>query len=221
MSKDPDQQRSPLQKLLDDPTKFPNLRDYARQFQAALGMTRGQVNKALGHQKAEHFFRWDRAQWRLVTEKTYKQLLKLPRDPAFEPRPWTELKTEYDRLKDSYPKEEESRFFEYQKGVTEVITHSTVAGQWHNSDHPTTKPVPLAQILIRSTCRPGGVILDAFMGSGSVGMAARLEGRKFIGIEKERQWFDLATQRINNLDDLLPKKHPQKGKITSLDVSQM
>jgi len=51
--------------------------------------------------------------------------------------------------------------------------------------------------LVRLTATPtGGVVLDPFMGSGTTGCACALEGREFIGIEKEAEYLDIARARI-------------------------
>jgi len=62
--------------------------------------------------------------------------------------------------------------------------------------HPTVKPTDLMRYLCRLVTPPRGVVLDPFMGSGSTGMAAELEGFKFIGIEREQEYFDIAAQRV-------------------------
>jgi site-specific DNA-methyltransferase (adenine-specific) len=66
------------------------------------------------------------------------------------------------------------------------------------NNHPTVKPTELMRYLIRLVTPPGGTVLDPFMGSGSTGKAAALEGLEFIGIEKERAYFDIAKQRVEN-----------------------
>lgn len=63
--------------------------------------------------------------------------------------------------------------------------------------HPTIKPIELMTYLIKLITRPGGVVLDCFMGSGSTGVAAKKNGFGFIGVEKEQEYFDIAQQRIN------------------------
>jgi len=63
--------------------------------------------------------------------------------------------------------------------------------------HISVKPVSLMQHLIRLVTPVGGVVLDPFMGSGTTGVAARLEGMVFIGIEMEQASFDIAQRRIN------------------------
>jgi DNA modification methylase len=62
--------------------------------------------------------------------------------------------------------------------------------------HPTVKPTTLMQYLCRLVTPPGGVVLDPFMGSGSTGKAARLEGANFIGIEREHDYLKIAHARI-------------------------
>ena len=62
--------------------------------------------------------------------------------------------------------------------------------------HPTVKPQELMKYLCRLVTPKGGVVLDPFMGSGSTGMAAKDEGFDFIGIEKEKEYFEIAEARI-------------------------
>ena len=64
-----------------------------------------------------------------------------------------------------------------------------------NNFHPTEKPVDLMGVIIGNT---SGVIVDPFMGSGSTGIASAKFGRKFIGIEIEEKYFDIACKRISD-----------------------
>jgi DNA modification methylase len=63
-------------------------------------------------------------------------------------------------------------------------------------EHQTQKPIDLMQKLIRVVTPHGGVVLDPFAGSGSTGVAAVLEGRRFIGIERDAQHFETACRRV-------------------------
>ena len=65
--------------------------------------------------------------------------------------------------------------------------------------HPTVKPVELMRYLVRLVTPKAGLVLDPFMGSGSTGMAAREEEFKFIGIEKEEEYYEIAKARIKNV----------------------
>ena len=62
--------------------------------------------------------------------------------------------------------------------------------------HPTQKPVALMEYLIRTYTNPGDTVLDNCMGSGTTGVAAMNTGRSFIGIEKDTNYFNIASDRI-------------------------
>jgi DNA modification methylase len=64
------------------------------------------------------------------------------------------------------------------------------------NNHPTVKPTDLCAYLIRLVTPKGGVVLDPFMGSGSMGKAAIREGMNFIGIEREEEYMEIAKSRI-------------------------
>ena len=64
--------------------------------------------------------------------------------------------------------------------------------------HPTVKPVSLMRWLIKLICPPGGLVLDPFAGSGSTGVAAVRDGYEFYGIEREKDYADIARARIAN-----------------------
>ena len=84
-----------------------------------------------------------------------------------------------------------------------IIVQSN-AGSSVKSIHPTQKPVPLLEYLIRTYTLEGETVLDNCMGSGSTGVACLNTGRNFIGIEKDCKFFELAKERIEthkvNLD---------------------
>lgn len=66
------------------------------------------------------------------------------------------------------------------------------------AEHPTQKPLPLINELVRLFSFEGDVVCDPFMGSGTTGIAAAKQGRQFVGIEREPKWFDLACRRISD-----------------------
>ena len=63
--------------------------------------------------------------------------------------------------------------------------------------HPNQKPVDLLEYLIKTYTNEGETVLDATMGSGSTGVACMNTGRKFIGFETEKNFFDIAEKRIS------------------------
>ena len=66
------------------------------------------------------------------------------------------------------------------------------------NNHPTVKPTALMAYLCRLITPTGGVVLDPYMGSGSTGKAAVREGFSFVGCELDKDYFDIATARVNN-----------------------
>lgn len=81
------------------------------------------------------------------------------------------------------------------RGVADVIRHKV--GSYKPNGHPAEKPVPLVRRLIEIAAVPeGGLVVDPFMGSGTAAMACRDIGRRFIGIEAEEKWCDLAASRL-------------------------
>lgn len=65
--------------------------------------------------------------------------------------------------------------------------------------HPTQKPECLLKRIILSCTKENDIVLDPFMGSGTTGVAAKKLKRKFIGIEKEKEYYILSKKRINNI----------------------
>jgi len=68
--------------------------------------------------------------------------------------------------------------------------------QRDESNHPTEKPVELMRLWITNSTQRGGQVLDPFMGSGTTGVACAKLGRKFIGIELDEDYFNIACERI-------------------------
>jgi DNA modification methylase len=84
-----------------------------------------------------------------------------------------------------------------QKSVKLYNGHHHTPRLIHNL-HPTVKPLALMQWLVKLVTRPGGLVLDPFTGSGSTGAAAVLEGRQFLGIERESKYVDIACARLTH-----------------------
>jgi hypothetical protein len=87
-------------------------------------------------------------------------------------------------------------------GYSQSVNNVELTNLWSiniapsKSSHPTVKPLKLMEYLIKLVTPKGGVVMDCFMGSGSTGVAARNLGFKFIGIEREQEYMDIAKQRI-------------------------
>jgi len=74
--------------------------------------------------------------------------------------------------------------------------------------HPATFPEALARDHILSWSNPGDTVLDPFLGSGTTGKMAILEGRRFIGIEREEKYFDIACKRIEEAQRIMETEPP-------------
>ena len=95
-------------------------------------------------------------------------------------------------------------------GIKGVVTNNTgtrhpttvldYPQQWRRQDqvHPTQKPVELMEFLVKSFTQENETVLDFTFGSGSTGVACVNTGRKFIGIEKDEKYFDIAVNRMND-----------------------
>lgn len=70
--------------------------------------------------------------------------------------------------------------------------------------HPTQKPVALMEYLIRTYTNEGDTVLDNCMGSGTTGVACANTGRRFIGIERDENYFEIARQRVEGAQPVAP-----------------
>ena len=91
-------------------------------------------------------------------------------------------------------------------GLSNIVTENTgdrhpKTVQKHTRErgyHPTQKPVSLADLIIKSYTEEGDVVLDTFMGSGSCGVSAKKNYRNYIGIEINKEYYDIAKRRIDD-----------------------
>lgn len=90
-----------------------------------------------------------------------------------------------------------SILYEY-KNPTSILEFSSVQGECNNINrvHPTQKPLALMEYLIKTYTNEGETVLDFTMGSGTTGVACKNLTRRFIGIEKDENYFNIATKRI-------------------------
>ena len=163
------------------------LRNYAKELLIQLNMSRKDIERVLGHRKAEHFFYIDTSQFLLCTEEVYNELIeKLNIDKLDCFKPYSELKKINKKINAVFNLDENSSFksnvFEYKRA--------------YNGFHPTEKPVPLLEDLIKTYTNEEDTVLDFTMGSGSTGVACVNTNRNFIGIELEPKYYEIAEQRI-------------------------
>jgi len=160
---------------------------------AQSGKTKEDALKAVGS-SASHYFT-DGLQFRIPTEEKHRALV----DAGILSIRYDELREidaeflerKYAQLKSEYP----SVFNLWQGGRSKsnVLEYP----QDRNGFHPTQKPVALLEDLIQTFSNPGDTVLDFTMGSGSTGVACANTGRRFIGIELDPGYFQIAQERIS------------------------
>lgn len=178
---------------------FHPLRPYAKQVLDYIGKSGKAINVELNHRRAEHFFYVDTTQFSLCTESTYAELIALygvDQMPGF--RPYSELAPVNQayraeliaRMNQASPK-----VFNLPKGQkykANVLNYR----KDYSGHHPTQKPVALLEDLLQTYSHAGDAVLDFTMGSGSTGVACANTGRRFIGIERDPDYFEIARSRI-------------------------
>jgi site-specific DNA-methyltransferase (adenine-specific) len=76
--------------------------------------------------------------------------------------------------------------------------------------HPTAKSLRLMRWLVRLVTPKGGIVLDPFAGSGTTLVAAEIEGMKWIGFEKEREYWLMARKRLDEMAHVKPEDDPDE-----------
>ena len=163
------------------------LRDYAAKVLNLAGISLKDINAKLGHRRAEHFFYVDSTQFGLCTEQTYNQLCD---EFGVDAQPWLMPFCELVEIDSRF-----ARRFNLPSGAkykSNVLEYR----KDYSGHHPTQKPVALLADLMETYTNEGDTVLDFTMGSGSTGVAASNTGRKFIGIELDDKYFDVAKNRI-------------------------
>lgn len=163
------------------------LRDYASDVMEFIGLKLKQINAKLGHRKAEHFFYLKSTQFEICTEEVYNEIIE-----AFGIDKMNNFKN-YEQLKNENQKYEpifnlweggkfKSNILEYEKDFTGY--------------HPTQKPVLLLEDLIKTFSNENDLVVDLTAGSFSTAIACINTKRKFIGIEKDENYFNIGKERI-------------------------
>jgi adenine-specific DNA-methyltransferase len=173
---------------------FEPIRAYLDGERERAGVTPRQVNEATQTQMAGHWF--TRVQWALPTAKHYATMQELFNGQGgdYLRTQYEDLRTQYEDLRREY--EDLRRPFNVTADVpyTDVWTFKTV--QAYPGKHVCEKPLALMEHIILASTKPGAIVFDPFMGSGSTGVAAVLNGRSFIGCEMEAKHFKNASDRI-------------------------
>lgn len=166
------------------------LRDYATIIYKYIDKSLKDINKELGHRKAEHFFYLESTQFALCTREVYEQLTE---KYGLSNQSWFIGYDELELLKPvptfNLPKNQK-----FKKNILEYSVESSVRGR---GLHPTIKPVALIEDLVKTYTNNAEWVLDFTMGSGTTGVACKNLNRRFTGIEIDDRFFKIAEKRIN------------------------
>ena len=190
------------------------LRPYFKIVMDFIGLNLKKINTKLGHRKAEHTFyvtpkqavikeigqkadhvtRIGSSQFGLCTEKTYNELINvfgIDKMQGFK-----EFK-ELDKINSVF--NSVFNLWEGNKYKSNILKYK----KDYNGYHPTQKPILLLEDLIKTFSNAGDTVVDLTMGSGSTGIACINTNRRFIGIEKDDKYFEIAKTRIEDRQNQL------------------
>jgi|SRR5690554_3089269 len=168
------------------------LRPYFKIVMDFIGLNLKQINNKLGHRRAEHTFYIDSTQYRLCTEKTYNELIEVFGIDKMEGfKSFAELKVIDEQFKNEFAST--FNLWEGKKYKSNILKYK----KDYDGYHPTQKPVLLLEDLIKTFSNENDLVVDLTMGSGSTGVACKNTNRKFIGIEKDDEYFSIAEKRVS------------------------
>lgn len=194
-------------------SEYNPIRDYLKNERKLAGLTAKKAKNILGNTMCWHYFT-NGVQFCIPTEENYKKL----QSTGFFSLSYSELKRWYDELGISIKTPTYNPQMtigvpyvsgggdsgEVTGGVQKIQTKNTGTRFPRSIQkfkreaglHPTQKPVALLEYLIKTYTQEGETVLDFTMGSGSTGVACVNTGRKFIGIEMDDNYFNIAKKRI-------------------------
>ena len=168
------------------------LRSYFKSVMGYVGLNLKQINSTLGHRRAEHTFYVDSTQFSLCTEKTYGELINTFNINGMDGFIPYEKLAEIDRKTKDEHFPSTFNLWEGGKYKSNILKYR----KDYDGYHPTQKPVLLLEDLIKTFSNEGDTVVDLTMGSGSTGVACINTGRNFIGFELDKNYFDIANDRI-------------------------
>lgn len=200
-------------------TRNLELREYSKILFEYINKPSKQIDKDIGNQGVSHFRGYKGCQFSLPTEKTYNKLIELYNINKMEGfKKFDELKFESDKKTKMIYNPQKTPGKPYQLkghkikkesvyGACGTISHENLTGDRHprsvlkynQSDeklHPTQKPSDLCEWLIRTYSNENDLVLDFCMGSGSTIEACKRSNRRYIGIEKDKDIFEIAKKRL-------------------------
>lgn len=146
---------------------------------------------------SRHYFTY--SQFCLPTKEMYKKLQSINdiigKSEVFE-KDYETIREEYEAIKRKY--EDVKRYFHQEKNHTDVWDVPLIPNK-EPIGHPTIKPLKIAERIIRCSSRERELVLDPFMGSGTTAVACERLGRRWVGIEVNEEYCEIAKQRIKKI----------------------
>ena len=165
---------------------------YAQQLFKFIGIKRRKIHEILGHRKLEFFFCYTGKHFGLLSNELYTELIKTFHINEWKYFiPYNELKKKWD-LEKQNTKGHKLESYKYSKTLSNILK----VQKENVYLHPTQKPVELMEKLVLMFSNENDAVLDCFMGSGSTGVAAVKNNRKFIGSELSPEYFEICKKRI-------------------------
>lgn len=168
------------------------LREYFKSIMDYTKLDLKDINKKLGHRKAEHCFYVNSTQFGLCTEPTYNEMIEflgIKKMRGF--KTFGELKEIDESVRNKhFPST--FNLWEGYKYKPNILKYK----KDYTGHHPTQKPVLLLEDLIKTFSNEGDTVLDMTIGSGSTAIAAINTNRNYIGFELNKTYYDIANKRI-------------------------
>ena len=173
------------------------LRPYFKEVFEFIGGTKKRIIETIG-QRCDHVFRFNSSQFDLCTLETYNDIIKHFNINEMQ------VFREFDYLQgiDNEFKIKFASTFNLWEG-NKVKSNILKYKKDYTGHHPTQKPVLLLEDLIKTFSNENDLVVDLTMGSGSTGVACKNTNRDFTGIEMDNNYFNIATDRINNIPKTL------------------
>ena len=193
------------------------LREYAKIVLKFIGKTSKQIERELGHSKAEHFLqRVSSSQYSLPTNKTHDELID--RYHINKMDGFIDCDNLTMEINTYNPQKVAGKPYKVQEGDRKIGVYGdnirnikkdfkdtserfpkSVLKYHQNGDklHPTQKPLELCEWLIKTYSNEGDLVLDFCMGSGTTPLACKNTNRRYIGVEKDEAIFKTAEERLN------------------------
>ena len=193
--------------------QFDEIRAYLQSEREKTRLSSKELRSLLGNDMQSHYFT-NGVQFCIPSSENYAKL----QTTGFFSLDFSELKSWYDRMSEGiepspyFPQMSSGAPYVSGRGSSGEVTGSVEKIQTVNCGtryprsvvkvkretglHPTQKPVALMEYLIKTYTNEGETVLDNCMGSGTTGVACRNTGRKFIGIERDPEYFRIAQERI-------------------------